>query len=68
MSLDLLDRLITDIIAITEQLMNSDPVDLAPFQPGATSLEKQYQSKGHDHQRKHLAERPMKKGVHRTVC
>lgn len=68
MSLDLLDRLITDIIAITEQLMNADPMDLAAFQPGATSIEKQHQSKGVDHQHKHLANRPMSKGVHRTVC
>ena len=68
MSLDLLDRLITDIIAITEQLMNADPLDLAAFQPGATTIEKQHQSKGVDHANKHKAERPMSKGVHRTVC
>ena len=68
MSLDLLDRLITDIIAITEQLMDADPLDLAAFQPGATTIEKQQQSKGVDHANKHKAERPMAKGVHRTVC
>ncbi|KAL6714673.1 glutamate decarboxylase gad1 [Lecanora helva] len=68
MSLDLLDRLITDIIAITEQLMNTDTMDLAVFQPGAATVEKQHQSKGHDHMNKHKAERPMSKGVHRTVC
>ena len=68
MSLDLLDRLITDIIAITEQLMDADPLDLAAFQPGATTIEKQQQSKGVDHANKHKAERPMSKGVHRTVC
>ena len=68
MSLDLLDRLITDIIAITEQLMDADPLDLAAFQPGATTIEKQHQSKGIDHANKHKAERPMSKGVHRTVC
>ncbi|KAI4243460.1 MAG: hypothetical protein L6R40_003462 [Gallowayella cf. fulva] len=68
MSLDLLDRLITDIISVTEQLMNTDAVDLAAFQPGATSVEKQHQSRGVDHQHKHLAKRPMKDGVHRTVC
>ena len=68
MSLDLLDRLITDIIAITEQLMDADPLDLAAFQPGATTIEKQHQSKGVDHANKHKAERPMSKGVHRTVC
>lgn len=68
MSLDLLDRLITDIIAVTEQLMESDPIDLSAFQPGATSIEKQHQSKGVDHVNKHKAQRPMSKGVHRTVC
>ncbi|CAD6580332.1 MAG: hypothetical protein ASARMPREDX12_009527 [Alectoria sarmentosa] len=68
MSLDLLDRLITDIIAVTEQLMSSDPMDLSAFQPGATTIEKQYQSKGFDHANKHKAQRPMSKGVHRTVC
>lgn len=68
MSLDLLDRLITDIIAVTEQLMNSDPMDLSAFQPGATTIEKQHQSKGFDHANKHKAQRPMSKGVHRTVC
>ena len=68
MSMDLLDRLITDIISITEQLMNSDPMDLAAFQPGATSIEKHYQSRGVDHQSKHKAKKPMKEGVHRSVC
>lgn len=48
MSLDLLDRLITDIIAVTERLMDADHMDLSAFQPGATSIEKQYQSKGVD--------------------
>lgn len=68
MSLDLLDRLITDIISVTEQLMKSDPMDLSAFQPGSTSIEKQHQSKGLDHAHKHKAQRPMSKGVHRTVC
>ncbi|KAL8680730.1 MAG: hypothetical protein Q9186_003077 [Xanthomendoza sp. 1 TL-2023] len=68
MSLDLLDRLITDIISVTEQLMNTDAVDLAAFQPGATSVEKLHQSRGVDHRNKHLARRPMSEGVHRTVC
>ena len=68
MSMDLLDRLITDIVATTEQMMNSDPMDLAAFQPGSTSIEKQIMSKGVDHQNKHKAQRPMSKGVHRTVC
>jgi len=68
MSLDLLDRLITDIISVTENLMNVDPVDLSALQPGATSIEKAHQSKGFDHKNRHKAERPMSKGVHRTVC
>ena len=68
MSLDLLDRLITDIIAVTEQLMDADPMDLSAFQPSATTIEKQHQSKGVDHATKHKAQRPMSKGVHRTVC
>ena len=68
MSMDLLDRLITDIVATTERMMNSDPMDLAAFEPGSTSVEKQIMSKGVDHQNKHKAQRPMSKGVHRTVC
>ncbi|KAL8798308.1 MAG: hypothetical protein Q9182_006781 [Xanthomendoza sp. 2 TL-2023] len=68
MSLDLLDHLITDIIAVTEQLMTTDAVDLAALQPGATSVEKAHQSRGVDGQHKHLARRPMGEGVHRSVC
>ena len=70
MSLDLLDRLITDIVTVTEQLMKSDPMDLSFIQGGAASntIEKQHQSKGVDHANKHKAQRPMSKGVHRTVC
>ena len=71
MSLDLLDRLITDIISVTEQLMNSAPIDLTPFQHGTAAVnhvEKQAQSLGVDHHNKHKGRRPMDKGVHRTVC
>lgn len=81
MSMDLLDRLISDIIAVTEGLMQSDPVDLAAFQPSATSVEKALQSQGVDakgkmHDAKAKADgkkggkvqRPMSEGVHRTVC
>ena len=69
MSLDLLDRLITDIITVTEQLMNSEPVDLAPFQSDSVgSVEKQMASHGLGHHEKHKAKRPMKDGVHRAVC
>ena len=68
MSMDLLDRLISDILTTTQQLMDSDELDLSAFQPGASTIEKQHMSKGKDHKHKHLAERPMKKGVHRSVC
>lgn len=68
MSLDLLDRLITDIIAVTEQIMNSDPMDLSAFQPSNAGVEKTQQSQGLDSQNKHKARTPMSKGVHRTVC
>ena len=70
MSLDLLDRLITDIITVTEQLMNSAPVDLTPFQSGSTvgEVEKRLASHGLQHSEKHKAQRPMKEGIHRSVC
>lgn len=69
MSLDLLDQLISDIISVTEGLMQSDPIDLSAFQMGATTFEKQHQSGGSDAKnKKHEQKRPMSKGVHRTVC
>jgi len=70
MSFDLLDRLITDILAVTERLMQADPMDLAALQPGATtaSLEKWKQSLGVGHADKHQVKRPMHKGIHRSVC
>lgn len=67
MSLDLLDRLITDICAVTEQLTQTDETDLAAWQPH-TSVEKEHASLGHDHKNRHKAKRPMHQGVHRTVC
>ena len=69
MSLDLLDRLISDIFAITQTLMDSDAVDLQAYQPGTSSVEKEHGSSGHDHHTgKKKAGRPMTDGVHRTVC
>lgn len=69
MSFDLLDRLITDICATTEQLMESDEVDLAPFQfhPGSKPQgkgEKKKEHKGHGRG----GNKPMSEGVHRSVC
>jgi glutamate decarboxylase len=64
MSLDLLDRLITDICAVTSRLMETSPGDLGFIQGGEdTSAEKQAekgQGKG--------GERPMSEGIHRSVC
>jgi len=69
MSLDLLDRLISDIAATMEQIMaTSSEVDLSAWQPFTTSVEKSHASAGHDSKNKHKAKRPMHEGVHRSVC
>ena len=68
MSLDLLDRLISDLVEVTQTLMNSDVVDLQAYQPGVASIEKDHGSKGVEHKDSHKAKRPMHDGVHRTVC
>ncbi|KAG8629551.1 hypothetical protein KVT40_003416 [Elsinoe batatas] len=70
MSLDLLDRLLEDIVATMEQIMSlKDGFDLAAWQPAPpTSIEKQHGSQGLDHKNKHKAKRPMHHGVHRSVC
>jgi len=67
MSLDLLDRLITDICAVTETVMESDTADLQAWQP-TPSAEKQHGSAGLPHHQRHKARRPMHEGVHRSVC
>ena len=46
MSMDLLDRLFSDIITVTEQLMKADPVDLAVFVFGVIYIEKSFMSMG----------------------
>ncbi len=69
MSLDLLDRLISDLFAVTQQLMTTDVIDLAAFQPGGSqTVEKIHSIKGLSHNHKHEARRPMNEGVHRSVC
>ena len=68
MSLDLLDRLVSDIFAVTQTMMESDPVDLQAFAPGSSSVEKNHSSSGHNVENKHKAKRPMKHGIHRSVC
>ena len=70
MSLDLLDRLISDIISVTENLVESDAFDLSALQGAASSIEKSHMSAGKDAKarEKEGSRRPMEEGVHRTVC
>lgn len=70
MSLDLLDRLISDIIAVTQTLMESDPIDLSALQPTATSIEKQHSARGIDakERSKRDGQKQMAGGIHRGVC
>lgn len=39
LSLDMIDRLVTDICSVTEDLMKSDTFDLAAWQPVTQSVE-----------------------------
>ncbi|KAF2810018.1 glutamate decarboxylase [Mytilinidion resinicola] len=68
MSMDLLDRLISDICDVTETLMQTDVVDLAAWQPASASFEKQHLSRGLESRNRHEAKQPMSAGVHRSVC
>ena len=70
MSLDLLDRLISDVISVTQDLMEADAFDLSALQGAATAIEKSHGSNGVDAKtrHKHGSKRPMQKGVHRAVC
>ena len=70
MSLDLLDRLISDIIAVTQSLMESDVFDLQALQDSATSIEQSHGSKGVSakHRHRHGSARPREEGVYRAVC
>ena len=70
MSMDLLDRLITDIFSVTENIMNSDEIDLKVWQPfqNKQTPEKTQGSAGAQSHEKHKHKRPMSHGVHRTVC
>lgn len=67
MSMDLLDRLITDIISVTQDLTASDAFDLAALQGAGPTLEKQHGSSGVDAKTRHQhgSKRPMHMGVHR---
>ncbi|KAF2199655.1 glutamate decarboxylase [Delitschia confertaspora ATCC 74209] len=67
LSMDMIDRLVTDICGVTEQLMQSDTFDLAGWQP-PPSVEKQHSSRGHLAKDKDKHNQPMTKGIHRSVC
>lgn len=65
----MIDRLVTDICAVTEMLMKTDAVDLAAFQAVCSaSVEKTHANKGLKMEHKHKAQRPTSDGVYRTVC
>jgi glutamate decarboxylase len=67
MSMDLLDRLIADICAVTEALMDSDQIDLAAWQPFSKSVEKEHSGKAKG-KKSADSKHPMKKGIHKGVC
>lgn len=72
MSFDLLDRLITDICATTQDLIDNDKADLAILSKSRdTSAEKQHSSSGSHADggaQGRAGRQPMSEGVHRTVC
>jgi glutamate decarboxylase len=68
LSMDMIDRLVTDIISVTETLMSSDTLDLAVWQPQSQSVEKEHASHGLQAKHKHKARKPMHEGIHRSVC
>jgi glutamate decarboxylase len=73
MSLDLLDRLITDIVEVTETLMENDQIDLSMIQTQKRKVELKTDKKEHDQVTdltKNVGERVgrMADGIHRSVC
>lgn len=73
MSMDLLTQLLSDIISVTETLIEEhekgEGGDIRAFgSSGAASVEKKHGSVGLHHKNRHQAKRGMEQGVHRTVC
>lgn len=73
MSADLIDRLVADIVAVTERLMASEPVDVAALQTGPTSIARQRMLSRHSHVGKEKGSKGGNKthhwkGIHRGVC
>ncbi|QSS50884.1 glutamate decarboxylase [Histoplasma capsulatum var. duboisii H88] len=73
MSADLIDRLVADIVAVTERLMTSEPVDVAALQTGPTSIARRRMLSRHSHVGKEKGSKGgnkthHSKGIHRGVC
>ncbi|KAI9814709.1 MAG: hypothetical protein M1826_002155 [Phylliscum demangeonii] len=69
MSQDLLDKLICDIIGVTEKLIESDPEDSHTLlQPIKYWPAKWHQDREQHGKYNHHGRRPMSLGVHRSVC
>jgi glutamate decarboxylase len=70
MTADLLERLMADIIAVTERLVDSDPVDLSRLQTQAhrTRVERRRDHLEKNGKQAHGGMAKMGEGVHKTVC
>ncbi|CAI6339536.1 unnamed protein product [Periconia digitata] len=68
LSLDMIDRLVSDIVGVTQSVLESTESDLAAYQPVRNSVEKEHSSHGLQAKHHHKARRPMHDGVHRSVC
>jgi glutamate decarboxylase len=71
MSIDLLDRLMTDIVQVTETLMEEDEVDLSVLQNQHHRGQVRKHGKGKGQQTSKQLEKGVKRmadGIHRTVC
>lgn len=72
MSADLLERLIGDIVAVTERLVESDPVDLSNLHTASHHKRvERHQNQSKEHIQHHSHEDRMKamgEGVHKSVC
>jgi glutamate decarboxylase len=70
MSMDLLNLLITDIFSVTENVMNSDEINLKVWQPfqEKTNAEATHGSLAAKPHETHKHKRRMLEDVHRTVC
>jgi glutamate decarboxylase len=69
MTLDLLDRLIADLVSVTENLINNDQTDLSALHhDSAGSATTQRDSKDSKQASEKGTPRRMEDGIHRTVC